>query len=197
MFNPDKAMRETIFEILRNDGKSISALSRELEEKGISVHRLILTGYLRALTDMNELREKEVPPAKIYIPVKAKQKDVYEVVGERARGLCDGRDADLLILYTLNRLFKRPVFLDELRRAGVRDPPDARQATSDERSEAKKVLLRVKWKVPDTSPAYVADAPADPSKFEELLCIIACEALDFAPLVLETKQTRLIIDTAP
>ncbi len=70
MFHPDKEMRDLLFEILNNDGKSISAISRELEEQGCSIHRLILTGYLRALTDLNILKEKEVPPAKVYVSSK-------------------------------------------------------------------------------------------------------------------------------
>ncbi|HPP45052.1 MAG TPA: hypothetical protein PK446_04615, partial [Methanomassiliicoccaceae archaeon] len=121
MFNPDKLMKDLIYDILRTEGMSISALSRALEERGVSIHRLILTGYLRALTDLNELKEKEVPPAKIYIPVRAKDKDVYELVGQHARSICSGDEADRLILYALNRLFKRPVFQEELKHAGVRN----------------------------------------------------------------------------
>src|SRR5512133_2083741 len=128
MFNPEKALKDNIFDILKNDGKSISALSRELEERGISLHRLILTGYLRALTDYNYLREKEVPPAKVYVPVKGKEKDIYDYVGENSRKICIGVESALLVLYTLCHLFHRPIFFDELKKAGVRDPPPARQA---------------------------------------------------------------------
>lgn len=195
MFNPDKLMRDTILEILRTDGMSISALSRALEEKGISIHRLILTGYLRALTDLNELKEKEVPPAKIYIPVKSKEKDVYELVGEHARDICSGKDADQLIVYSLNRLFKRPVFLEELKHAGVTSPMSFRQAEGDERNEAKRILKRLNFKVPDTSPAFVADPIDDAFAFENLLCSIMCEKLDYAALVMESKQTKLIPDS--
>ena len=194
MFNPDKAMRDTIFEILRNDGMSISALSRELKERGFNIHRLILTGYLRALTDMNELREKEVPPAKIYVPIRGKEQDIYEIIGEHSRNVCSGHDADLLILYALNKLFKRPVFLDELRHAGVRNPPDARQVEGDEKEEARRILSRAKLKVPDSNPAYVADAPAKQSHFEDLLSQIICDKFDFSFLIRETKQTKLIPD---
>lgn len=194
MFNPDKLMRETILEILRTDGMSISALSRALEERGISIHRLILTGYLRAMTDLNELKEKEVPPAKIYVPVKAKEKDVYELVGEHAVSVCSGKDADHLIVYALNRLFKRPVFLEELKQAGVKNPGNFRQVEGNERTEAKKILMRLKFKVPDASPAFMAEPLDDPLAFENLLCSIMCEKLDYATLVMESKQTRLIPD---
>lgn len=194
MFNPDKRMRDMIFEILRTEGMSISALSRAMEEQGVSIHRLILTGYLRALTDLNELKEKEVPPAKIYIPAKAKEKDIYELVGEHARLIASGKDADQLIVYALNRLFKRPVFFEELKHAGVENPTAFRQAEGDERSEAMRILRRLKWKVPETSPAFVADPPEDPTLLENLLCNILCERLDYAALVSESKQTKLFSD---
>jgi len=173
---------------------SISSLSRALEERGINLHRLILTGYLRALTDMNELKEKEIPPAKIYVPVRAKEKDIYEVVREHSGTICSGADADLLTLYALNRLFKRAVFTEELQHAGMKNIPPGRVVEGDERNEAKKVLLRLKWKVPDTSIAYVADSPPTPESFENLLCAIVCEKFDFAALIMESKQTKLLSD---
>lgn len=191
MFNPDKALRDTIFDILKNDGKSISALSRELEGRGISIHRLILTGYLRALTDYNYLKEKEVPPAKVYVPVKGKEKDIYEAVGECSRKVTSGVDADLLALYTLGRLFHRPIFFDELKRAGIRDPPPARQATADERQEAKRVLQRAGLKLADSNLAYVYEDPALLVQHEEMLSMMVGDLLGFSNLVRETKQTKL------
>ncbi len=191
MFNPDKALKDNIFDILKNDGKSISALSRELETRGISLHRLILTGYLRALTDYNYLREKEVPPAKVYVPVKDKEKNVYEVVGECSRRLSTGAEADLLVLLTLGRLFHRPIFFEELKRAGVRDPPPAHQASSEERQEVKKFLQKAGMKTLESNLAYVHDDPALNDKFDELLSMMICELLGFSNLVRETKQTKL------
>lgn len=191
MFNPDKALKDNIFDILKNDGKSISALSRELEARGISLHRLILTGYLRALTDYNYLREKEVPPAKVYVPVKGKEKDVYEVVGECSRRLSTGAEADLLVLFTLGRLFHRPIFFEELKRAGVRDPPPAQQASGEERQEVKKFLQKAGMKALESNLAYIHEDPALDEKFDELLGMMICELLGFSNLVLETKQTKL------
>lgn len=194
MFNPDKRMKDIIYEILKTEGMSISALSRALEGQGVTIHRLILTGYLRALTDLNELKEKEVPPAKIYIPTRAKEKDVYELVGEHARNISSGNDADQLIVYALYRLFKRPLFFEELKHAGVKNPGNFRPAKGDERNEAMRILRRLKLKVPETSPAYVADPPEDAMLLETLLCNILCEKLDYAALVSESKQTKLFSD---
>ena len=194
MFNPDKRMKDMIYEILKTEGMSISALSRALEEQGVNIHRLILTGYLRALTDLNELKEKEVPPAKIYIPAKAKEKDVYQLVGEHARNISSANDTDQLIVYALYRIFKRPVFFEELKHAGVKNPGNFQLAKGDERNEAMRILRRLKWKVPETSPAYVADPPEDAMLLENLLCNILCEKLDYAALVSESKQTKLFSD---
>jgi hypothetical protein len=191
MFNPEKALKDNIFDILKNDGKSISALSRELEERGIVLHRLILTGYLRALTDYNYLREREIPPAKVYVPVKGKEKDIYDYVGETSRRLCSGVDADLLVLFTLERIFHRPIFFDELRRAGVRDPPPAKQAEPEERQEVRRFLQKGGVKILDGSLAYVHEDPALEGKFNELVLIMLCDLLGYTNLIKETKQTKL------
>ncbi len=191
MFNPDRALKDHIFDLLKNDGKSISALSRELEERGITLHRLILTGYLRAMTDNNYLKEKEVPPSKVYFPVKGKDKDIYDIVGEEARKISSGPEADLLTLYTLHHLFHRPIFFEELRKAGVRDMPPAMQVANEERQDAKKFLQRAGIKVLDVNLAYVHDDPALATKFEDLLSAILCDLLGFSHLIRETKQTKL------
>jgi len=196
MFNPDKALRDNIFDILRNDGKSISALSRELEERGISIHRLILTGYLRALTDYNYLKERDVPPAKVYVPIKGKEKDVYELVGEYSRRLCSGTDADLLVLFTLNRLFRRPIFFEELKRAGVRDLPPAKQVGPEERQEVRKFLQKAGIKILDATIAFVHDDPGLNQRCNELLGLMITDLLGFSNLIRETKQTKLDLERA-
>ena len=76
MYNPDKEFARIIIDCLGKDGKSISALSKDLEDRGIKMHRLIITGYLRALTDQGVLREREIPPSKIYQPIKAVQETI-------------------------------------------------------------------------------------------------------------------------
>ncbi len=196
MFNPDKALKDIIFEILKNDGKSISALSRELVERDINIHRLILTGYLRALTDCNYLKEKEVPPAKVYVPVKGRDKDVYEMIGESCRKLENGQEADLLILFSLNRLFRRPVFFEELRRAGVRDMPSSKQVGVQERQEARKFVQRAGIKVADLNLVYLHEDPSLVPRFEELLSMMLSDLLSFSSLIRDTKQTKLDLTLA-
>ena len=76
MYNPDKEFDRIIIECLGKDGKSISALSKDLESRGIKMHRLIITGYLRAMTDLGYLKEREIPPSKIYQPIKPVQETI-------------------------------------------------------------------------------------------------------------------------
>ncbi len=191
MFNPEEDLRRTIFEILGGDGKSISALSRELEKRGYDIHRLILTGYLRALTDMRILKEREVPPAKIYAPVKALEKDIYAIVGEKTREMAVGEKVDSLILLLLYKLFRRSIFLDELKRAGVEGQPPGRIATPDERQEAKRVLARAGWKIPDSSKAYVLDDESLSGPAAEIMRSVMIDFFDVGHMVKETTQTKL------
>jgi len=191
MFSPEEDLRRAVFEILGGEGKSISALSRELESRGYNLHRLILTGYLRALTDIRILKEREVPPAKIYIPVKPLERDIYEVVGQKVREMSEGENTNALILYILCRIFRRAIFFDELKKAGVTGQSPGRQASSEERQEAKRVLARAGFKIPDSSKAYLIEEEGLKEAATEVLVAIVVEALDAGRFIRETTQTRL------
>jgi len=191
MFSPEEDLRRAIFEILGGEEKSISALSRELEGKGYNLHRLILTGYLRALTDIRILKEREVPPAKIYIPIKPLERDIYEVVGQKVREMSEGEKANALILYLLSRIFRRAIFFDELKKAGVTGQPPGRQASSEERQEAKRILVRAGFRIPDSSKAYLIEEEGLREAGTEILVTIVVESLDAGRLIRETTQTRL------
>ncbi len=192
MFHPERDLRLVILDVIKEDGKSISAISRELEKRGFELHRLILTGYLRAMTDLGVVREKEVPPSKVYAPVKGKEGDIYKTIGEVVREIETDEDhADKLILYTLCRLFHRPVFQEELDRAGVKAGQAGRVATKEERQEAKQPLAKSGFKIPDSSKAYVLDDPELEPKYCDLLVRILVTEHDLAYLVRETKQTKL------
>lgn len=132
-----------LLELLEGRQLSISGLSRELKTGGIDEHRLILTGYLRALRDLNILEEIEVPPSKIYsLPEKAEEylpetndepssengkgrkhseldsEDIYSIFRTQLLKV----DLDLRIpvgVYTVSRLFERPCFRKELKLMGI------------------------------------------------------------------------------
>ena len=187
MYNPDKEFARIIIDCLGKDGKSISALSKDLEDRGIKMHRLIITGYLRALTDQGVLREREIPPSKIYQPIKAVQETIYEAVAKSCRNLSD--DADELILYVLNRLFKRPLFDSELKACGIMRPL-GRLASDHDINESKKVLKRAGNIVPTQKAVF--PEKEFPEKYYEVLADLAVETRGGKHLVMETRQTRLI-----
>jgi hypothetical protein len=174
MFHPDRDLRLIILEVLKEDGMSISAISRELE-----------------MTDLNVLKEKEVPPAKIYIVAKAREQNVYETVGEKVRLLYgEGEKSDKLILVVLSKLLHRAVFSDELSKAGVRTLP-GHEASKEERQEAKQALIKSGFKVPDSLKAYTIEAPECLGDYSEVLTRLLADLYNINYLIKETKQTRL------
>ena len=133
-----------LLELLEGRQLSISGLSRELKAEGIDEHRLILTGYLRALRDLEILEEFEVPPSKIYaLPERDKelspekgiehvsetgkeirfteppeQEDIYSIFRTQLIKI----DLDFKIpvgVYVISRLFERPCFRRELKLIGI------------------------------------------------------------------------------
>jgi len=193
MFRPDKDLRETILDLVASDGKSISAIHRDLQERKVDVHRLILTGYLRALTDLKIVKEMDVPPSKVYTPARQRDPDIYEAVGDTARRIMPAADADRLILYSLLKLFNRPVFLEELRAAGVK-ASIGHVVTPEKRAEAKNFLKKGKIKVPDSSPAFTLEGADLQPRFEALMATMILDSLNASALVMRepARQVKII-----
>ncbi len=187
MFNPEKDFYRILLECLGKEGKSISALYRELEEKGFKHHRLILTGYLRALTDLKIVREKNVPPSKIYQVIKDSTENIYETVGRVCRKKYPNNQD--LIIYVLNQTLKRPIFESELLLAGVTEH-NGRVAESQEITECRKLLKRSGNIVPAHN-AYHSRSEY-PEELKEVIMNILVDSTDSNHLVLLTKQTKLI-----
>jgi len=187
MFNPDKDFNRIITECLGRDGLSISALAKELESKGFKQHRLLITGYLRALTDMGYLKEREIPPSKIYQISKTLPDSIYEVVGKACRKVTN--DPDELILFALFKMFKRPIFESELRSAGI-TRPIGEVASEQDAAEYKKMLRRAG----NTVATQNAVSPVNDmsEKFQEALITMMLDSTDSRHLIAETKQSRLI-----
>lgn len=190
MFHPDRDLKHIIVSLLTEEGRSISNLSRELKKQGYDMHRLTLTGYLRALSDMNVLKEKEVPPAKIYVPIKGREKDIYLKVVEHARSIAPERYADLS-LFCLFRLFKRPIFKEELERAGIFDLSPGVPAKEEEIADARKFMVKAGFKIPNSSKAYVPLNDELEQLFYNLLIQMIVSDLECSYLVKETKQSKL------
>ena len=190
MFHPDRDLKQIIISMLSEDGRSISYLSRELKKQGFDVHRLTLTGYLRALSDMNVLKEKDVPPAKIYTPVKGREKDIYLKVAEQSKILALDKYPELT-LYALYKLFKRPIFKEELERAGIFEFSPGVQAKEEEIADARKFMQKTGFKIPTSSKAYVPINEDLDDMFHILLVQMLVSDSECSYLVKETKQVKL------
>ena len=133
-----------LLKLLEGRQLSISGLSRVLKTEGIDEHRLVLTGYLRALRDLKILEEIEVPPSKLYslhdmikealyekaketlqekgkeskLPEPSDTEDIYSIFRTQLLKI----DLDLRIpvgVYVISRLFERPCFRRELKLMGI------------------------------------------------------------------------------
>ena len=191
MFSPKTDMRELILEVLGRDPASISGIARELESKGVKLHRLELTGYLKALADMGVLKEKEIKPAKVFSVSSTRDKSFHELLGEACSVVASSPDeAATLYAYTLQKVFRRAIFDLEVRRSGLDGIVAGRKATAEERSEAKSVLVRLGYKVPNGDIPTVVEAEMD-AKMTRAVSYVLIERYALGQYIKETTQVKL------
>lgn len=191
MFSPEKDMRDLVLDVLRKDQASISGISRELAARGVKMHRLELTGYLKALADLDILKEKEIKPAKVFSISGTRDRSLHEMVGDCVNAMPGtSTERATIAAYCLQRLFKRAVFDMEVRRCGVDGIVEGRRATSEERTEAKSILSRMGYKVPNSDVPTVVEAELEPL-FVRVLAEIVVEKFGLRSHAKETVQTRL------
>jgi len=186
-------MKDLIFTYLKDEETSISGLSRLLQKDGYKVHRLVLTGYLKAMADMGVLKQKEIPPSKVYTLTTKSEKNIYEVVGDKCKALdIDDRESATLGAYVLQNLFHRPIFLQEIRQFGLGDTVLAKKVTGDERLEARKALTKNGFRLPTNDPAYLVEREEAYEEFMDfILQEMLIEKFKSQSLVMGPKQTRL------
>jgi len=191
MFSPQKDMKELVIEILKKDQMSISGLCRELAANGVKLHRLELTGYLKALADMSVLKEKDIKPAKVFSASATRDLSLYEMIGESCSRHASSQDEKAtLVAYCLQKLFKRPIFDMEVRRCGLEGIVEGRKATAEERSEAKAVLSRMGYKVPNSDVPTIVDRNMD-HEFLLVLADIVVDRFNARSYLKETTQLKL------
>lgn len=191
MFSPDKDMKELVLEILKKDQMSISGVCRELAARGVKLHRLELTGYLKALADMNMLKEKDIKPAKVFSSSAARDRNLYELIGDSCSIYARTPDERAtLAAYCLQRLFRRAVFDMEVRRCGVSGVVEGRRADTEERSEAKSILTRLGYKVPNSDVPTIVDRDFD-DLFVQVLADVVVARFGVQPYLKHTTQTKL------
>lgn len=191
MFELDKELRVLILQNLPEDGMSISALSRLLNEKGIKLHRLELSGYLKALSDMGVLRERDIKPSKVFSPSQIKKKDVYTCLGDLVKKEEDDEDKQASIaLFILGKLFKRAIFDKELRMCGLRGTPASKRATDKERADAVAVMVKAGIKI-GASDAALVSAGSYPQPSNKVIPDLLIDLAGLRAFVAETKQKTL------
>lgn len=194
-----------ICRILEKKQLSISGISRELKAEGFDEHRLILTGYLRALRDMHKLNEVEIPPSKIYVCVEGSDtldNDLYSLMARHLHTL----DPDArfpVAVCILSSIFERPVFKEELKMMGINDPHirkhrhslvTIKETTGKDIRDLRRSITRIR--VPDSDPAYEVDQDSLTDSVTALsnsvLIAVAKDMSDLSGLVPKTKQVTLI-----
>ncbi len=183
-------LKEKIVEILNREEKSISSISKELEKDGIKIHRLILTGYLQALRDLNILKEKEIQPSKIYSVLSNDEKTIYEIIGGYVSEHPESSD---LCLYILYKIFKRPILKWELDKCGVGRPEQCDKVYGDERKNAIAILESMNINVPKNMPAYIPKKEYR-EELEEILIKMVIDSFSLQKYM-QVKGTQMKIDS--
>lgn len=130
----DRTLKEEIISELVEEEKSISGLQKSLETRGINTHRLVLTGYLKALVDGGVLKEKEIKPSRIYSIQSIPGKDLYELTGLVARRYSREDTGDHALEF-LFYMFNRPIFVREIERCNVDLPRKYKTVVPQRRME--------------------------------------------------------------
>jgi predicted transcriptional regulator len=190
----EKKLGEMILDMIKLDPKSISGITRELQENGYTYHKLVVTGYLKALDDFGYVRERDLPPSKIYYKTTPHRKDIYESIGEHVSNLdLSKRNQVLVAIYILGRLFHRPIFKQELVRCGFTDELDAPGADPEKVSEARKLLAKTGIRIPRNEPAYESNLNYD-YEFQRIMLDILIEQFGIKRMMTDRMQSKLETD---
>ncbi len=192
VFVTPERLKDLIIKYIKEEEQSISALSRRLNTEGHKMHRLVLTGYLKALSDLGVLKEKDIPPSKVYSTSAHRDKNLYEKIGEKCMLLnINDEEKPKLAAYILQELFHRPIFLEEIKECGFEESlDDDLRVTGEERREAKSCLSSSGLKLPHNDPAYSIDNDYS-EMFDEVLHDIIIDMFKVRRLVHKTKQIKL------
>jgi DNA-binding HxlR family transcriptional regulator len=195
MLIPDNSFKNIIFLELEKGDKSISSLHRVLTTEGHKVHRLVLTGYLKAMEEIGLLSSRDFPPSKVYSISSSAEKDIYETVKEVCANIDEIPDKKRpeIILYFLQKLFRRPVFQEEMIRAGfdVDLESFAVKISNEERLEIKKQLTRKGYKLPLKDPAFIIQDKTYDKEFDLLIQHMLLQKFKAMNLSVDSKQTKL------
>lgn len=200
VFEERHKLKDLILTVLRDEPASISGIKKRLQQHGENLHRLIVTGYLRAMHDMGFLDETNLPPSKVYkIRSGHREKDLYDTAGRVVAALDLSRSQEARVLVALlAALFRRPIFKEELTRAAV-EPLGLGdwEVETEARQSGRRLLTQAGFQLPHNNPAYhppEAFAASDPqlaAAVEESLHELVRKGFQAHPYTLRHRQTTL------
>ena len=176
---------------INGEEKSITGIQKSLEDKGINMHRLVLTGYLNAMVELGMLKEKAIKPARIFSYTGQNKHDIYSIVGSTMKKM-DEENAGYNSLLVLYYLFERPVFTRELEKCNVNIPAkDVRTINSQYRNEYIKKLGELNIKIPQSS-VLLEPVDFDKTGVTKLLNYISSNEYDLKKyMIVNTNQKTL------
>jgi len=190
----EKKLGEIILDLIKTDPKSISGITRELNETGYNFHKLVVTGYLHALDDFGYVRQRDLPPSKIYYKTTPHKKDIYESIGEKVSDLdLSKRNQILVALYIFQRLFHRPIFRNELTRCGFTADFEPPAADPERTAEARKSLAKAGVKISRKEPAFETEITYE-HHFQDIMLEILSEQFGIKRMSDEGTQIKLETD---
>ncbi len=179
-------------DILASQQMSISRIARELKKNGYDQHRLILTGYLRALTDMGYLEEVEIPPSKVYVIKNEMNRDIYSILKEHLEGIDPAEKMEVAV-FILTSLFRRPCFRHEIELLGIeaQKTRTVKESKEPRVKEHRAAVTRIK--IPGDDPAF--EITGEDSRIQslgtEVLINILDDLIDLDGLKAKYQQKRL------
>lgn len=181
-----------LIKLLVNKQMSISSIARELKKNGYDQHRLILTGYLRALNDTGYLEEIDIPPSKVYILKSGMKRDVYSIVKEHLKDIDFSQRLEIAV-FILTSLFHRPCFKYELELIGLegRKTDIVKESKDTRLKEHRNSVTRIK--IPGDDPAFeISGDPGDIHlRGNKVLIDIIDDLLELDGLKAKFQQTKL------
>lgn len=191
LFVPERNLKDLVITYIKKEDRSISALTVQLKKDGYKFHRLFVTGYLKALADVGLLKEKVIPPAKVYTASAHRERSLYEALGDKCRLVdTDERAQARLAVAVLHTLFHRPIFYRELKEVGYEITPEAVLATKDEKEESLRAFRKLGIQIPTNEPAYYVEDRKNEVR-DQIVADLLAEKYGLGDLVLGTRQLRL------
>ncbi len=179
-------------EMLSQKQMSISSIARELKKSGYDQHRLILTGYLRALHDMGYLEEVDIPPSIVYTFNANMKRDIYSMVKEHLKDI-DVSERLEVAVFILSSLLHRPCFRYELELLGIeaQRTKTVKESKDSRLKEHRAAVTRIK--IPNDDPAFEISGDNSNAliKGNEILIDIINDLIDLEGLRAKFQQTKL------